>query len=204
MKKFVILAAFAVMSASAFAQFTYGVRAGLNLATISNAKLLVGEDVVKMKPSLYVGAFGEYKVGDFFGLSADLIYSRQGVSFDAFSFEEEGEEWSIPKSNMRLNYLNLPIMARLYVLEGLSVDLGPQFGILLGAKVWSDGVDDTEDIKDEIQSLDVSFGAGLTYNIGKFLIQGRYNLGLTDCMKDNNGDKKFKNNVIQFGVGYRF
>ncbi len=188
MKKFFFLAALALLTATAAsAQFTYGVKAGANLSTISSI------DAAKMKPSLYAGAFGEYQVSDYFGLAAELVYSRQGYGLDLAG----------NKANMRVNYINLPVLAKLYVLEGLSVDVGPQVGYVIGAKAWNKN--GTEDMKDNYNSIDVGAGMGLTYNItGNILVQARYNIGFTDVAKDNDSDTKFKNGVIQVGVGYRF
>jgi opacity protein-like surface antigen len=191
MKKILFLAAAAIMTANvASAQFTYGVKGGLNLANISNLEM-------DMKPSIYVGAFGEYQISDFFGVAGELVYSRQGAAASA-----EGV-----KTKTRLSYLNVPVLAKLYIADGLSLDLGPQFGFLTGAKQWveAEGASGSVDIKDTVNGFDLSVGMGLSYNITEnILVQGRYNLGLTDGFKNNESDDKFKNNVIQVGVGYRF
>ncbi|MDR1756960.1 MAG: PorT family protein [Culturomica sp.] len=206
MKKMMIVVALVAMSATAaFAQFSYGVKGGLNFSSVSNMDKLLGDNT-KMKPSFYLGAFAEYKVNDFFGISPELVYSRQGLAADVemeyLGFEEEGDV----KTKYRLNYLNVTVLAKFYVLEGLSVDFGPQFGFLLSSKLYMEagGEDETEDMKDTNKGFDLSVGLGLTYNFNQFFVQGRYNLGLTDVAKDNESDDKFRNNVIQFGVGYRF
>lgn len=203
MKKIIILATLLVMGASAAnAQFTFGIKGGLNLADISNSqKIANAEDVdAKMKPSFYLGAFGEYKFNDFIAISPELVYSRQGAK--AVAKEGDG------KFFMRQNYINLPVLAKLYLIDNsLSLDLGPQFGLLAGSKAVTkvDGDTGDEDTKDFYNSFDVSFAMGLTYDFGNhFLVQARYNLGLTDSAKDSTYDVKFKNNVFQLGVGYRF
>lgn len=191
MKKILFLAAAVILTANmASAQFTWGVKGGLNLANISNLEM-------DMKPSIYVGAFGEYQVSDFFGVAGELVYSRQGAALSA-----DGD-----KTKTRLNYLNVPVLAKFYVAKGLSIDLGPQFGFLIGAKQWAkvDGNSASVDIKDVVKGFDLGVGMGLSYNISdNILVQARYNLGLTDGWKNNDSDDKFKNNVIQVGVGYRF
>ncbi len=200
MKKLILLAVFAVVSASAFAQLSYGLKGGLNLASLSNKDLVTENG--KMKPSIYVGGFAEYRFSSFIAGSVELVYSRQGIS-DSFDDEDFGSV----KDRMRLNYLNLPILAKIYLIgDQLSLDLGPQVGFMLNAKEWmkADGETGTEDQTDLFKTVDVSAAMGLSYNIGNIILQGRYNLGLTDIVKDNDGDKKFKNGVIQLGVGYRF
>lgn len=192
MKKVILLAAVLAMSASAaFSQASFGLKGGLNLANLTN-----NDGEADMKASVYAGGFMEFRINDFFAISPELIYSRQG-----FHMEESGT-----KMNLRLNYLNLPILAKFYVTERLSVDVGPQVGCLLNTKLWmkSGGETATVDPNDywelDENSLDVSFAIGLTYNFGNIFVQGRYNLGLTEYAKDADS----KNSVIQFGVGYRF
>lgn len=190
MKKLILIAALVVMSASAaMAQASWGLKGGLNLANITSSD-------AEMKPSIYAGAFAEWRLGSVVAISPELIYSRQG-SKDSF----EGADLKL-----RLNYLNLPVMVKLYLTsnDALSLDLGPQFGYLLNAKDWVkvDGDSSSEDVKDWMNSVDVSFGAGLTYNLGsKMFVQGRYNIGLTEVFDDGDGER---NGVIQLGVGCRF
>jgi hypothetical protein len=198
MKRFLLLAAALFISTSAFAQnFEWGVKAGLNLANVTKS-----EGMAKMKPSIYAGAFVEFMLGDFVGIQPELVYSRQG-----YNMKEAGET-----SNYRMNYINLPVLAKLYVLENLSLDLGPQFGYMIDSKAHANGITlDMDDVLDaanqlagtdlKINKFDVSFAIGLSYKIaGQFDISARYNLGLT---KWNNYDDS-KNGVIQIGVGYRF
>ncbi len=190
MKKIILVVAVFAMSASAaFSQFSFGVKGGLNLANVSNSE-------ADTKPGFYAGAFGEYQVSDFFGVAGELLYSIQGAQ----------DKIDGVKVKQHMNYLNVPVLAKFYIADGLSLDVGPQFGFLMSAKTKGKegGVSIDVDTKDEFKSTDVSAGIGLTYNIGRVMLQGRYNLGLTDTAKDNDGDDKFKNNVIQLGVGFRF
>ena len=189
MKKLIMLAACVMMAAGVYAQeFEFGVKGGLNFATMTNV------DHAKMKPSFHLGGFAEYTINEFVGIQGEALYSRQGF----FMKEGGAKKWC------RYNYLNIPVLAKLYLIEGLSLDLGPQFGILLNAKErWKAGGESgTNDIKDA-KNFDVSFPIGLSYKITpRFDVSARYVLGLTEV--ESVGDEKFKNSVIQVGVGYRF
>jgi hypothetical protein len=153
-----------------------------------------------MKPSFYVGAFMEYRIGSLFAISPELLYSRQGVQG-----KEDGTT-----ARVRLNYINLPVLAKLYVIDNLSVDLGPQIAFMVNSDIWAKSGGQTASIKlpssefgiPAPKTLDVGFAMVLTYNIKDFFIQGRYNLGLTDIFKDDPTNSK--NGVIQLGAGYRF
>jgi opacity protein-like surface antigen len=187
MKKIVLLAAAFVVSVSAVSaqDFQWGAKAGLNLANISDV------DDSKMRPGFHAGVFAEKVISPFFGVQAELLYSQMGMKSKV-----AGET-----NTSKADYLVLPVLAKLYVLEGLSVDLGPQFGYMISAKINDKKVYDDVDKK-----FDVSAAMGLSYKIcDRFDVSARYNLGLTS-VEDVEGmdDYKPKNNVIQVGVGYRF
>ena len=188
MKKLTILAALIIMSASVFAQgFEFGAKAGLNMATYTKGD-------VNMRPGLYAGVFGEYVISDYVGIQGELLYSMMGAR----------KKGSVSTYTDKTDYIVLPILAKLYVAEKLSLDLGPQFGymVLAQAKLSGNDYSDTMNMYDTVdKKFDVSFGMGLSYKLSaKFDISGRYNLGLTKIEEYRDS----KNSVIQFGIGYRF
>ncbi len=135
MKK-IILSAFAVM-AFGFAnaqEVKFGAKAALNVASLTG-------DVVDDASSLIgfqVGGFAEIKLSDKFAIQPELLYSTQGANSDDFG-------------NLELGYINIPVMAKYYVVESFSLEAGPQIGFLVSAK------DDGEDAKDFLSSTDFSF-----------------------------------------------
>ena len=98
-------------------EFFFGPKFGFNVASISDG-------LNKSKFSFHLGAFAEFKFNDLFGLQTELIYSRQG---------DRGKHKDV-KTWARVNYLNIPVLAKFYVWEGISVDLGPQLGFALNGK----------------------------------------------------------------------
>lgn len=167
----------------------YGLKGGWNISNISN----VGAN---NKMSVHLGAFAEWRINDYLGISQELLYSRQGFR-DKFHVENLGKV----KQKIRLNYLNIPILAKLYILDAISIDLGPQFGFVLNGKdkQKSDDVIIKSKIKD-FNVLDVSFVLGASCRLNDFIFSSRYNIGLTNVLdygKDNN-----KNHVFQLSVGY--
>jgi len=192
MKKLIILAALIIMSASVFAQgIEWGAKAGLNMATETHTRSLKGSNV-KMRPGLFAGVFGEYVISDYFGIQGELLYSMMGIKVKNLDFGGDKTDYVTYKTD----YIVLPVLAKLYVAEKLSLDLGPQFGYMISAKADGTSYYDYVDKK-----FDVSFGMGLSYRLSsKFDISGRYNLGLTKLAEHSDN----KNSVIQFGIGYRF
>ena len=220
MKKILLLVAVATLATGAFAQgkgIEWGVKAGLNLSSLSNSDLSgsipiedVGNITVdassKMKPSFYVGFFVDFPISDFFSIQPELLYSRQG-SFYKTNVSVGGMSGDM-KLWMRYDYLNIPILAKLYVAEKLSIDVGPQFGIMVYHGVKAK-IEDSSSTKKgdtgDYNTFDVSAALGLTYKVCRNIdISARYTLGFTDIFKDNSGGDKVKNGVIQIGAGYCF
>ncbi len=196
MKRIALIVAALAISVGAFAQRGYwewGVKGGLNVSNLSNVS---GDD--KMKASFYAGLFAEYRFSDYFGLQPEITYSRQGNFYN----EDRYKLWN------RVNYLNIPVIAKIYVTPRLSVDVGPQLGILLNNNTtfkWKNSDNSsTNDHSIDANGADFGIAMGLSARLAYNLdLTARYNLGLTDILKDNDGDA-VRNGVIQVGLGYRF
>lgn len=190
-----------------------GVKAGFNyygLDLSSSGKL--GTTNYNSGAGFHVGGYALIKVSKF-AIQPELVFSRQGQYF------------STPyNSNLAttLNYINVPVMVKYYVVGGLNLQVGPQLGILASAKGdlvnkgLSQGlVASGQNLKDYVNPIDfsVAFGAGLDLPFGASLTV-RYNLGLTDVNKYTNSTvpgtstpslstSSAKNQVIQISLGYR-
>ena len=196
MKKIFLLSIALLFALTSYGQdLDLGLKAGLNLANVSSDEEGYESD---MKAGIHVGAFANLRVSDGFGIQPELIYSMQGASF-----EQMGQE-----GDMNLDYLNIPVMANIYLTDGLSFNVGPQFGFLLNGEASIGDLD--VDISDEMNSISLAVGAGLTYELPMGLvINGRYNLGLTDVTENYDDpdfgaiEDKSTNQVIQVSVGYK-
>lgn len=170
----------------------FGIKGGLNISTITNADV----DGVNSKSlvGFHVGFFGEFVLSDKFSIQPEVLYSTQGTKI-----EFEGI-----KGDLKLDYIAIPVMAKYYVADSFSLELGPQIGFLVSAKAKSGG--ESEDVKDELKSTDVSLNFGLGYDITEnFMIGARYNLGLTRLQDELlPGEDESKNSVFQISIGYKF
>jgi len=172
-----------------------GVKGGVNFATITGA-----DETPDSRTSFHVGVVGELPIADIFSLQAEVLYSGQG-----FSYEEEGPTGD--EVEFQLDYLSVPVLAKVYVVDGLSLEVGPTFNFVVneeidtrpGADEGDIDIDDTNAV--EANSFDVGVAAGLTFqtNMG-FFASGRYNYGLTEIYEDSH----WKNSVFQISVGYKF
>lgn len=203
MKKITVFLLLSVMAMGASAQgLFWGVKGGFNGSFMTNAKFDFEEagvlDVGGFKPSFNIGAFMEYQFNDKWAIQPELVYSRQG------GYDKSGDlqVW------YRSNYINVPILAKWYAIPGkFSVDLGPQLGFSLkqDMKAKLDGVTSTEKIENsDLNTFEFAASAGLTYYFTPMIgANVRYNLGLTDIVKENEGDA-IRNQVIQLGINFRF
>jgi hypothetical protein len=180
MKKIILTAAAVFAFSFANAQdMKLGVKGGLNSSTLS------GVDGAKSLIGLNIGGFVEFKVSDKFSVQPELLYSMQGVKTDM---------------TLKLNYINIPVIAKYAVAEKFNLQAGPQIGFLVSAN--QDGVD----YKDHLKSIDfgINFGAGYDFT-KKMFLDLRYNLGLAQTQKSlDPGEAIAKNAVIQLSLGYKF
>lgn len=222
MKKMLMIVAMAVCCMAANAQnevgkLTIQPKVGFNVSNLTGAEIVTGTNSTEsanMKLGLVIGAEAEYGIAQNFSVAAGLLYSMQGCDFGEFkasfpdaygNIVEQG--WSKNQSNVA--YLNIPIVANYYLAPGFAIKAGIQPGFLLSAKKKIDGVGITPnediDFKKELNSFDLSIPLGLSYETDNFVIDGRYNLGLTKLNKESvSGEKDIKNSVIQVTIGYKF
>ena len=109
------------------------------------------------------------------------------------------------KATMKLDYINMPILANIYVTKGLAVKFGiqPGFNISSKMKVSQGSTSVSMSLSDlgfDTNSFDFSIPIGLSYEFNNFVIDGRYNIGVTKVIDDFD----YKNRVFQFTVGYKF
>ena len=101
----------------------------------------------------------------------------------------------VAPSNIQLSYLNLPILLGYKVSDQFSIQLGPQYSILMNqnANLLQNG-------KNAFKNGDFSVLGGLQLEVSKFRIYGRYAIGLNNL---NDIDKKdeWKNQSLQIGIG---
>lgn len=202
MKKLFVIAAMMVAAVAANAQITLKPMAGLTIATITDM------DDNSFRPGLAAGAEAEYLVNDMFGVSGGLLVSMQGTNYDDYSVTVNGVTNGWKDYSSTLTYLNIPLLANVHVAKGFAIKAGVQPGILLSAKVkQTEIVNNAENdwdrsSTDGLKKLDISIPLGVSYEISDFVIDARYNLGLTKI--NENGSNSSKNSVIMVTLGYKF
>ncbi len=164
-------------------QTHFGVKAGVNIASVA----IDNGDDYNSKAGLHIGGLAHIHISRQFALQPELIFSMQGGKDD--------------NEKLKLNYLNIPLLAQYMTNDGFRLQTGPQLGILLAAERK---VGDVEiDVDDDLSSVDFSwtFGAGYLFPSG-FGIDARYNLGISNISDDESFEAK--NRVFQVGLFYQF
>lgn len=228
MKKLASLAIALIAALGAFAQpeagtFSLTPTVAFNMATVTgnlydktvSSGLGTNEDKGDFTEGFAVGVDAGYQISNRFALSAGIFYSMQGAGRD-YSIKLGSYEVK-DKSTLSLGYLQIPILANVYIFKGFAVKAGIQPGVLLSAKdkykltstASGEGSSSTTDIKSALNTIDFSIPVGLSYEFTNGLMIGaRYEIGLTDIVKSHGTlakeNKNGKNSVIQISVGYKF
>lgn len=161
-----------------------GPKVGLNLANYSGA---VTND--RSLAALHVGGIVEIQLIDLVSIQPELLFSVQGASFE----------------NVKdvYNYVNLPIMGKIYPIEGLYGEIGPQIGFLLSANEKAIGNGEKAPFTQQIKTVDFGIGFGAGYKLPELGLSFglRYNAGLSNFPKNNS---RIKHGVFQIYTSWAF
>ncbi len=151
------------------------------------------------RSGFHAGVLTLFDVTDKFGVRPGLIFSQQGADYSDEYF----------RGSYNLNYLNFPVLAVYNLGSGFSLVGGPQLGLLLSANdeyTIKGGMTMEEDAKDDLKGIDIGLNAGVNYQFNNgLLLRATYNFGLTEINDfEMPGNESWKNNVLQFSVGYTF
>lgn len=150
----------------------WGIRAGANFSTVSNSI------DTNSQTGYYAGIYRQ------FGIIPKLLYIQPELQFSKQGFDTN-------VSSVDLNYIHLPVVARIYIMKILSFETGPQFGVLV-----SDNADNLN-----FNSTDTSWDFGMSINLPfKLSIDARYVTGLNELIDGTDS----KNQVFQVGASFRF
>jgi|TARA_R100001530_G_scaffold113172_2_gene80180 hypothetical protein len=206
MKKLLLFTAVALFALTSVQsqEFRLGAKAGLNVATLGGDSYYGGLGSLGSRTSFHIGGLVEIPLMGKFSLQPELLYSSEGSDW---SFGTLGED-------TKLDFLRVPVLVKFYIIEGLSAEAGPVFGVLVNAEGTyydDDGDLVSGDAKDYYRSFDAQFGIGASYrlNMGVFFSL-RYNKGLLNVNEEyrvlgttyNTG--KNQSNVFQVSAGYSF
>ena len=156
---------------------------GLNLSKLTNH---FDSD---FKPGMVVGLETEWQSKAKFGWSVGLLYSQQGTKYALGEF----------KYTYNYNYINVPVLANFYVARNLALKTGLQFGFIVSNGYTIEGPGSKENRNDpDVKAVEASIPLGVSYEFNQFVVEARYNLGLTYAVP------RTRFSTFQFTLGYRF
>jgi hypothetical protein len=183
MKK-IYLFAIAILLVGSFnvqAQLKLGIKAGPSFPSLNETD---GNFDITNNTGWHAGGMLEIKL-PILGIQGDIIYSE--TSADVVDANNV-------KSTLKSTTVDIPVVAKLYLLKIITIQAGPQFSFLTASK-WDD-----QDIKDNMNISNVRFVAGLGLNLGPVDIHGRFIFPTKTEMADIPGE--VKNSNIQLSVGW--
>ena len=194
MTKKIILAvmAFSFIAITSQAQ---GVRLGAKLG--ANLNKLSGKSFnEEFDLNYHVGGFLEIDFSKKFGIQPE-VYFNQASTTRSSGFAAIYTENPNANTDIKLNYLSIPILLRYNVGKMVTLQLGPQFSILMNndRPLLDEG-------KEAFKNGDFAMAGGLTLNLKMLRVYGRYNIGLTN-INDIDEKDKWKNQQLQLGLGLR-
>jgi hypothetical protein len=177
------------MTTVAFSQKTeFGVRAGANISRW-DVKATGSDLSASSLAGLEAALLADLYVSQSFSIQPEIVFSMYGSKFKSGG---SGIEY-------KLNYLNIPVLAKYHLPQGIAFFAGPQLGLLLSAKGKADG-EEKQDIKSLLKSTDVFAVIGAEYNSPIGVSVGlRYNHGLVNIYEQEEGSIKNSSFGISFG-----
>ena len=198
----------------------FGVRAGLNVADISGDAVRAFEDVAdfaqgavsrEMRPGFHAGVYATIPLGAGFAIEPGLSYSEKGTVLQGRVPLEQFKFLNVRLTGTgRLAYIDVPVLAKVFVTRGFYVFAGPQASFLVSGKVRAeagalgfDAYQQDFDIKNQLRTVDFAAVGGLGYQLDNGLgLSAGYDYGLSSLDKNNRFDAQ--NRVIKASVNYSF
>jgi len=179
---------------------TFGVKGGVALSTLSSTDSPLTPATLT---SPTVGAFVTFRLTRHLAIQPEALYARKGAR------EGAAEEILSFTETERLTYLAVPVFARLsFASEGRVrpyVLAGPEFGFRLAATETGEiaGAEaGSDDVSENFRRTDIGVALGAGVEVRRFLVEGRYTMGLTNI--DATGLTTVKNRVFAILAGVRF
>jgi Outer membrane protein beta-barrel domain len=191
MNKYLIILAVTFISIGASAQgIKFGPKLGANMGKIDGA----GFDE-KYTLGYHVGGFVQINFSKKLGIQPEVLWNQINAD-TATNIRQVYQNLANQNlKNPQLNYLSIPVLLNYSPVKLITLQAGPQFGILLNK---SDNL--LENGENAFKNGDLSLLGGVQLNLLKLRIHARYVVGLNDISDVNNTDK-WRNQGIQIGVG---
>ena len=199
----------------------FGFRAGLNLADVQGDAVKTftnlagyapdGTITREMRPGFYAGLYATLPIGASFAIEPGINYSEKGtvlqgkVPVPALDFLN-----TKLTGTARLAYIDVPVLAKVFITPGFYVYAGPQASFLVSGKARVEAgalgfsaYKQDFDISNQLRKVDFAAVGGLGYQFENGLgLSAGYDYGLSSLDAGNRFDAQ--NRVVKVGLNYSF
>jgi Outer membrane protein beta-barrel domain len=187
--KLLILAIFSILGNAAFSQkLSIGFKGGANINKLTGKSF---SD--QFSYGYHLGGFISVGVGNKFAIQPEVLFNQVNVDTSS-NFSTVYKFNKVDK--VQLKYLSIPILLNYKPIKFLTLQAGPQFGVLINKSNTL-----VENGRDAFKGGDFSMLGGVQVNISHLRIYGRYAVGLNN-LNDIDDKEKWKSQGIQLGVGF--
>jgi hypothetical protein len=198
----IIVSALLICTSSVWAQnFGGGVHAGL----VTSHVLEYTVPASYSKVGFWGGGFTDYRFTKNSTLQMELAFVQKGTR-QAGTLNNNNDE-----RGMNLNYLEMPILYRWWGIRKMSVEIGPQLGIMLSHREWDLNGDFVNLNYKDFERFELSAAAGLSYYVlrNKLEVNVRYSISVLPIRVRAQGEAAWPlarqyNSVIGFSLRYWF
>lgn len=188
-KIFIIAIGLCVFQSSNAQGIKVGVKVGANLTNSTGVSFKNEYEF-----GYHAGFFSELMITKKFGIQPELLFSetnlRTGTGFNSLY-----SMVAIPNiTNIKLQYMTIPVLLDYKPFSLVTLQLGPQFGILM-----SQTKSLKENAGDAFKKGDFSLLGGVQLNFLKFRVYGRYAVGLMN-INDIDSKEEWKSQTLQIGA----
>ncbi len=200
-KHFFLATIFTLLVTPVFAQLSFGIKGGTNIAEYSFKQNGTNLDQESIN-GFTLGAVLEIGLGGNVYIQPEAVFIQKGSQLQVLNDDNK----------FNVNYLDIPVLLKIKVLNSnlFNVNLlgGPSFGLALGGEQTSGGqtVDVNFGGEDGFKRFDlgINAGGGIGVNFGSIGLFGdvRYLFGVSNISDD--ADREIKNKGLNLSVGLMF
>ena len=181
-------------------ELRFGLKVGVNFSNVYDEQ---GEDFVAQgKAGLAAGAFLSVPLTKFIGFQPEIMYSQKGYKQD-FTVLNTTNEFKVTTT-----YLDIPLQLQIKPIEQVTLLVGPQYSYLLDTKYELNGNSTTneEDVNSgNLKKNIFGFVVGADFNYENLVLSTRAGWDISKSNEDGDTtNPRYKNQVIQVTLGYRF
>lgn len=180
----------------------FGIKGGINFTNMSSDFIINKESLT----GFHLGVLAEIPFGTKFSVQPEILYSTYGSNGGMIMLGSSPEP-----IEFNLDYIQVPILAKIYLIKNLSLEIGPSFNFLVNDELLFNSLT-IGNIGDEFklltiddigESFEFSGVLGISYKINSgFFGSFRYTNGFTNALKVDSKDAK--NYGVLIGLGYLF